>query len=266
MNGYKKLRRLRSFLSDRPICFQINGPTIANLNSYLKKIPKRAVWVAHNVFLPTERILKPLRRNLDIVYVSAPQTIKAYGDRYKEFLERRDDNLLLTTTGGEVCFEENYPGLLRKYWSKVIIGRCEMQSPKVNYAFDVVQTEGYFFSFVFATLMLLKAGAELVVFFGLDGGKVDGYKTFCCGEPDDYPSGWFNGPPGGGYSLELDYINRNWSHAVKAAGLDEQKFAVYNCSLASKVECFPKIDYDDLGKIFKPYYIHKKKRAKSHAK
>ena len=248
---HPKLRRLREFLGDgqRPVCFQINGPSIIELPKWLSAIPEDVVWVGHNFYWPTERIIKEhLNCHLDLVYVSAPQMIETCGHYYREFLERPDDNLLVTTTGAETYFEIHQPGLLKEFENKIIIARCEEGARFPEHAFEVIQYGGPFFSFVFALLILLKAGVRIVIFFGLDGGIPDGYNQWYYGEENDYPGGWFGGTSS--YSQELGFMNDQWLNFVKSAGLDQNQFQIFNCSSKSNFTCFEKIEYSSLDQIF----------------
>ena len=251
---HPKLKRLRDFLGNgqRVVCFQINGPSIAELPKWLSSIPEDVVWVGHNFYWPTERILGEYlghhSSHLDLVYVSAPQMIETCGDYYREFLERSDDNLLVTTTGAEIYFEIHQKGLLKEFESKVIVTRCEEGAHFPEHAFEVIQYGGPFFSFVFALLILLKAGVQTVILFGLDGGIPDGYSQWYYGEKDDYPGGWFDGTSS--YSQELDFANGQWPDIVKSAGLDQSQFQILNCSPKSNFTCFEKIGYQSLNQVF----------------
>lgn len=249
---HPKLTKLREFLGDgqRPVCFQINGPSIVELPKWLSVIPEDVVWVGHNFYWPTERILEEhLSRCLDLVYVSSMQMIQNCGDYYRKFLERSDANLLITSTQGETYFKIHQSGLLDKFESKVIIARCEPGVHLPEHAFDVVEYSGQIFSFVLALLILLKAGIRKVIFFGLDGGIPEGYSQWYYGEESDYPTGRFSGAPSS-YHLELDLINSQWSSIVSAAGLDQGQFHIFNCGPESKITCFEKIKYESLSQVF----------------
>jgi len=246
---HPKLKQLREFIGGRTVCFQVNGPSITHLPEHLDVIPTDVVWMAHNFFRPTERIIEKIGRSLDLVYVSCLQTIAAQSEVYREFLERKDNNLLLTTTGATSTYTDKQPGLLEKFSEKVIVARCEVQAPREKRAFEVIQLLGPWFSFVFATLIVLKAGAPRVIFFGLDGGLLEGYTQWYYGDAKDYPSGWFRGQPTG-YISEVDFVNREWGSAVEAARLDPRSFCIYNCSPKSNVTCFKRIAYEDLSGVF----------------
>ena len=248
-NEHPKLRQLREFIAGRTVCFQIPGPSITQLSEHLNVIPKDVVWMGHNFFRSTERITEKIGKRLDLVYVSCVQTIKAQSETYREFLERGDDNLLLITTGALETFEEKEPGILKRFSKKIIIARCEPGSPKSKRAFEVVQFPGPWFSFVFATLTIMKAGANRIVFFGLDGGLLEGYSQWYYGAAEDYPRGWFRPEPSG-YTSEVDFVNREWASIVKAAKLDKSEFCIYNCSPRSRIECFERISYEDLPRVF----------------
>lgn len=247
VDNHPKLLHLKNFLGGRPVCFQICGPTIAQLSDHLHLVPDNAVWVAHNFFRSTERILERVGKRLDVVYVSCIQTIQAYEHYYREFLDRPDNNLLITSTGGILAFK---PDFLDTYRDKIVIARCEPDAPKREDAFEVVQHGGQIFSFGLASLILLKASTPLFVFFGLDGGWVEGFHNWYYGDESDYPSGWFRGQPGG-YGQELDLINREWDVLVSKAGLNPSTFDIYNISLKSQVTCFKRVDYSELANVFK---------------
>ena len=249
LKEHPKLGRLREFLGDgqRPVCFQINGPSIAELPKWLSMIPEDVVWVGHNFYWPTEHIIEEhLNHHLDLVYVSSLQMIQTCGDYYRRFLERPDNNLLLTSTQGETYFKIHQPGLLDKFENKVIITRCEPGVHLPEHAFDVVEFPGQVFSFALALLILLKAGVQIVVFFGLDGGLPEGYSNWVYGNVDDFPIG---GQPNS-YQSELDLINSQWSNMTAVAGLDQNQFQIFNCSPKSNVTCFEKIEYSSLDQIF----------------
>lgn len=246
---HPKLRQLREFISGRPVCFQVPGPSILDLSKHLDVIPKDVVWMGHNFFRSTERIIEKTGRKLDLVYVSCVQTIRAQSHVYREFLAREGDNLLLTTTGALSTFEDCEPGLLKRLQKKIIIARCEPDAPKSKKAFEVVQLPGPWFSFVFATLIVMKAGAHQIVFFGLDGGLLEGHSQWYYGTAEDYPLGWFRPEPSG-YNSEVGFVNREWGSIVKAAKLDRSQFCIYNCSPKSNIECFERIGYEELPRIF----------------
>ena len=249
--GKIRLDKLTKFLDGRTVCFQSCGPTIANLERYPHVIPKDVVWIAHNVYLPTERILEPIGYRLDLVYVSAQQSIRFY-PKYREFLERPDDNLLLTTIGGTEQFNTYEPGLVSEFVDKLIVadvGDSELHTPD---AFSLVDFKkaSHVFSFISTFLMLIKAGAREIVCFGLDGGKIAGYDNWYYGVYEDYPEGWFHGMPNG-YNTEIDYLHRNWDRLLhEACGLKPDDVRILNCSPHSKIECFPKIAYEDLAMVF----------------
>lgn len=251
MVEHPKLQQLRSFIRGRPICFQASGPSIIELKEHIHKIPKDVVWVGHNVFLPMEKIIEEtLDYHLDMVYISSPQTIEAYGTRIREFLERPESNLFLTTTGAEKFIEASLPGLLKNHQEKIIVARCESGAPLPDHAFNVVQFfGGNIFSFALCFLLLLKAGATKIVSFGLDGGIPQGYTNWHYGKYEDYPGSWYREQPNG-YGPEVEAINRDWSNMVKAAALDGSTFEILNCSPNSHINCFKKIRYKGLGSIW----------------
>lgn len=251
MNRYSihpKLEQLVLFLAGRPVCLLGSGPSIGQLPEHLKSIPSDTIWVGHNVFRAVERILEDgLGRRLDIVYVSSKQTIEAYVREYRKFLERDDKNLLLTTTGGELIFNQCSPGLLKEFWNKVIVTRCEPGAPLPDHAFNVVQHPGIFFSFVFAILILLTAGVRTIVLFGIDGSPVgvDEATQWHYGRFEDYPNSWFREQPGG-YGPEIAVLNSNWNGLIGATGINQKGFKIYNCNPNSEVTCFVRIPYSDL--------------------
>ena len=248
ISDHPRAVQLRNFVAGRPVCFQCPGPSVVELVDNLHKIPEDAVWMAHNSHLSTEPIIEDgIGRRLDIVYASSSQSIESYGHHYVDFVCRPDDNLFLTTTGAIQAWGLHQDGFLAEFIDKIIIGRCEMGSAPMENAYEVLQMGGMFFSVVFATLMLMKAGVHKIVFFGLDGGIPNKYEgcSWYYGDSMEYP-----GQSVSQYNAETGFINGNWEAAVEAAELDLDDFSIVNCSVDSAIRCFERMDYEDLGLLF----------------
>lgn len=244
------LVRLKSIVEDKTVCFQSPGPSIGQLGDYLWDIPSDVVWIAQNIFLPVEAILDPICRTLDFVFVSSDQAIRGYGDRYKEFLER-SHGLLLTTTGGVEKFKKARPRCLEAHPDKVISFHFGDGLPHSD-AFGVLnigEHSPHVFSLIPMTLALLKANVRRIICFGLDGGRIPGNANWYYGVFEDYPHAWFHGMPGE-YRPELEHLHAEWRYLLTRAGFNPDEDRIINCSPHSKINCFPKIDYPDLAKLF----------------
>ena len=245
------LAKLRALVGGKIVCFQSPGPSIKVLEQYIHTIPEDVVWAAHNVFLPTERILQSIDRELDIVYASSWQVLENYYDKIGSFLERAKPNLFLTTTGGMIKLDSVAQEYRERFKERLVIMEVGDGPAGLPEAFSLLrlQDEPFVFSFIFMFLGLLKAGASKIICFGLDGGWSPGHSEWYYGVAEDYPHNWFNGQPGG-YGSEISYLSRSWEGLLNECGIEKSAARIINCSPNSQIKAFPLIDYCDLALQF----------------
>ena len=107
----KRLERLKRLIGGRDVAILAHGPSIAELENKIGDIAGRDIcFVGINRFGVTEsNILSRIGRRFDIAVPTNPTEFGAQSDRIISFLERDDDNLLITSRYAIACLPRPLP-------------------------------------------------------------------------------------------------------------------------------------------------------------
>ncbi len=188
---------LRRVINKKPVAILLPGPSIKELDDWILDLKDCDIKFAtvNNFWVMEGRFLSKIGRKLDIIMCSAKEN-NVPTERHKEFLDRPDDNLLLTET---VSFHHSLDEYTTKYPDKLCFFSTDLNYTSLQYPSK--ERPLHFFaqaSMVILISLLLIGGSRDIFLFGADGGDRRNKGLYIDGWDSDsifrlaYDTGFFN--------------------------------------------------------------------------
>lgn len=232
-------------LTNRICCILLHGKSLEELEKRIEQFSNLdLIWGGINYFCPSEKILKKINKDFDIIFDSStlPLNINLEYEtnfripRLSEFLDRPKNNIYVCNkTGHDNLYDfrkKYFPNFNEKYKNKIIYS----EDLGINsISFDV--------SLSLYIACLLKFNPKRIVLFGADGGgSIESYFEYDLVKIDKKN----NGDLGKEHQTlgDTNNVNTNFNRLMQEniGSVPE----IINCSFETKYEVFKKISYDEV--------------------
>jgi tetratricopeptide (TPR) repeat protein len=250
---FGRIERLRKIVAGRDIAILAHGPSLSGFEKSLKafKDVDFCYFGLNRFQLTEEHLLHKIGRELDVIAVTPPHMMKDIIGAVSEFLNRPNDNLLVTTHSSLGALASPFPtrdDLERTFNERMLYFESSSQAPPSPVEpFDFVPCNTLSVLICVAALALPRR----IFIFGADGGVVGGDKrqTHFKKDSDEFvfhlPDN-FDGVYADAIHADTQEFNEIWDINLSAicALYDLPRPEIYNVNPDSLTSIEPKISYE----------------------
>lgn len=212
------MKRIKRIINNRPVAIMVHGPSIKELEDRIGHLNYDWCWASINHFHLVEPIIQRIGKHIELLYMTSPLRIFQNQNRIRNFLDRKDKNLWITTHNIDY-------------------------NPKKTYLDTDSGAHGRFNTLFAFLYLLIRLETETVILFGADGGDIGKGAYY---KQSEFELGSMEEPMGEkGTPLMNDtkVADHNFN---KFLGDIEIKTKILNVSPNSLITSFEKITYDQL--------------------
>lgn len=225
------MSRISDIVADRPVFVLLHGKSIKQLEYYMEKLKDKDICYTsvNNFNIMEHYILSKIGKRVSIIHCHSIHGFERRTPAIVEYLQRKDNNLLITTDIAISAFSLGHPSLINEHREKIWL---------------IPSNPWKHFNTVTAFLtVLLDEGVRNIFLFGADGcddKTAKGAKASYY-HPETFKVGRGTGT---GVTGDTGRFNRVWPTFETAHNNNGTK--ILNCSPNSHVNCIPEIRYEQL--------------------
>ena len=264
----ERIERLRRVINKRPVAIILRGPSLTELEERITELEGCDIcYSTQNVFRPSEEhILRKINRNISLFMCSSPFALYQEINNHNliDFLERQEDNFFISETDSlrslEPKMSQGFDSgkFIEKYDKKTLFFTSAYTSitmreglspriPSIEYPLHFPRQN----TFSILLSLAVIGGASMVVFFGGDGGRIEGRELFYRGYGWTIPE----------QTLEKQLAIDTRLFNVTMPLILEKIYKMYNlrpvdivnCSVQSRYTPFRKLSYDETFALLKSF-------------